>query len=643
MRWRQHVQSGVAFIALVVMLLVPPALTNKPTSIAWAQTPDPPARVGRLNYITGPVSFAPGGLNQWARAMLNYPLTAGTALWTDENGRAELHIGSTAIRMDQLTQVDILNLDDQTTQLRVAQGTVDIGLRQLAADERFEVATPAASIMLVRPGHYRFEADADGVRVTVWTGQVDVATSTHVFSVYPVQTVLISNSGAQMVATPALDEFGQWALGREAREEYALRVAPQYVPPAMTGYEDLVHYGTWRTLGGYGAVWFPTVQPGWAPYRHGQWVWVSPWGWTWVDSAPWGFAPFHYGRWVLIGSVWAWAPGPVSVRPVFAPALVVFLVIGNTIGWFPLALHEAYVPSYYCSPAYYRSININIVNINITNINVTNIKYVFRHSPKAITLVRHGAFVQAGPVATSIVSAEKADIEGATVTASAPLRPDVRSLLGHPQGTAGSHKPPTVVEQRPVVVRQAPPALPRPEAIGVQAPVRSVPVKPAAEPGGVRATPRLPVPSAAPVQPQPIVPAQPAVPGPNSVLTPHPGRPVAPAPHVPRPDAPTPQPGGVAPQPVAPVPQPRPQQPAMPAPQPVQTPQLPQPTAPAPHPQPGGLAPRPAPTAPQVVPMPPQNRPAPAPPRNQIRAPVCDERSPDYDPRRCPQNKRNRR
>jgi len=368
---------------------------------------------------------------------------------------------------------------------------------------------------------------------------------------------------------------------------------------------------------------------------------------------------------VLIGSVWAWVPGPVSVRPVFAPALVVFLVIGNNIGWFPLALHEVYVPSYYCSPAYYRSININMVNINITNINVTNIKYVFRYSPKAITLVRPGAFVQGGAVATSIVSAAKADIEGATVTASAPLRPDVRSLLGHPQGTAGSHKPPAVVEQRPVVVRQAPPALPSPEAIGVQAPVRSVPVKPAAEPGGVRSTPRpAPVQSPAPVQPQPVVPVQPAVPGPNSVPTPHPTRPVVPAPQVPRPDAPTPQPGGVAPQPVAPVPQPRPQQPAMPVPQPVQTPQLPQPrpqqpampvlqpvqtpqlpqpTAPAPHPQPGGLAPRPVPTAPQVVPMPPQNRPAPVPPRNQIRAPVCDERSPDYDPRRCPQNKRNRR
>ena len=38
--------------------------------------------------------------------------------------------------------------------------------------------------------------------------------------------------------------------------------------------------------GNYGAVWFPSVGPGWAPYHNGHWVWVEPWGWTWVDEAP---------------------------------------------------------------------------------------------------------------------------------------------------------------------------------------------------------------------------------------------------------------------------------------------------------------------------------------------------------------------
>jgi len=39
-----------------------------------------------------------------------------------------------------------------------------------------------------------------------------------------------------------------------------------------------------------------------------------------MDDAPWGFAPFHYGRWVYIETVWVWVPGPIVVRPVYAPA-----------------------------------------------------------------------------------------------------------------------------------------------------------------------------------------------------------------------------------------------------------------------------------------------------------------------------------
>ena len=333
---------GLAVVG--AMLLAPLAMPGRLTSTASAQTPDPPGRVGRLNYVNGPVSYAPGGLNQWAQATLNYPLTTGTALWTDQNGRAELHIGSTAIRMDETTELDILNLDDQATQLRVAQGTVDISLYQLDAGERFEVATPSASVALVRPGHYRFEADDNGVRVIVWKGQVDVATSTYTFSIYSGQAAMVLDASYQMVAMPAVDEFSRWSLGRHTEEERAFQVTAPYVPPAMTGYEDLPRYGAWRTVGGYGNAWFPRVHSGWAPYRDGRWVWISPWGWTWVDNAPWGFAPFHYGRWVVIGAVWAWIPGPVVVRPVFAPALVVFIVIGEAIVWFPLAPHEVYVP-----------------------------------------------------------------------------------------------------------------------------------------------------------------------------------------------------------------------------------------------------------------------------------------------------------
>src|SRR5205085_11868393 len=138
----------------------------------------------------------------------------------------------------------------------------------------------------------------------------------------------------------------RWSAERDRQED---RVAStRYVSPQMTGYEDLDRYGSWRTLPEYGAVWTPTrIAADWAPYRHGHWVWVSPWGWTWVDDAPWGFAPFHYGRWVWADSYWAWAPGRIAPRPVYAPALVAFvggshaslsisIGRGPAVGWFPL-------------------------------------------------------------------------------------------------------------------------------------------------------------------------------------------------------------------------------------------------------------------------------------------------------------------
>lgn len=369
---------------------------------------------------------------------------------------------------------------------------------------------------LVRPGHYRFAMDATGqsARVTVWSGQIDVATPRYAFAVNAGQTVIISDNGGspyEIVPTAGLDAFGQWALARDQQETRALRVAAQYVPPTMTGSEDLTPYGTWRPVSEYGIVWFPTVQSGWAPYRYGRWVWLSPWGWTWIDDSPWGFAPFHYGRWVLIGGLWAWIPGVVTVQPVFAPALVVFVILpSGGIGWFPLAPQEVYVPPYYASRTYYRNINV---------VDVTKITYVYRHSPKAVTVVNREAFLRSGPVAKSVMSMPEPEIARAKVASSASLQPALPSMLGH-SGQAVAHTPPMAAQQRPVVVKTTPPAPVVPPAVGQQAQMRNAPVRRAVESRGVPA----------PRSGQPMAP------------TPRPARPVAPAPVPPRSAVRTPHP-----------------------------------------------------------------------------------------------------
>ena len=107
-----------------------------------ARAQDPPAQVGRLSYVQGTVSFAPADAgSDWIAAPVNWPVTSGDRLWADRDGLAEMRIGANAIRAGALTSVDVLRLDDMGTQLRLAQGTLNIRVRQLEPTESFEVST----------------------------------------------------------------------------------------------------------------------------------------------------------------------------------------------------------------------------------------------------------------------------------------------------------------------------------------------------------------------------------------------------------------------------------------------------------------------------------------------------------------------
>ena len=99
---------------------------------------DPPSQVGRLNHISGPVSLSPAeASNDWTAALLNRPITTGDRLWADTGGRAEIHVGSTAIRLSEQTSLHVLNIDDRGIQLGLGQGSVNVRLRRLSADEVF--------------------------------------------------------------------------------------------------------------------------------------------------------------------------------------------------------------------------------------------------------------------------------------------------------------------------------------------------------------------------------------------------------------------------------------------------------------------------------------------------------------------------
>jgi len=444
-------------------LIARSAMTLASVGAALPAHADPPGRVARISFVSGPASFRPASVDEWTTATINYPMTIGDHVWTDAGGRVELEMGPTVVRLSRNTEMSLLNLDDHIAQLRVTQGSVVARVRTLAQGDAVEIDTPNGATMVSQPGFYRVDVNEGGdtTSVTVRSGSAELATGNGSFPLGPGQAASLAGLDSPVYsargAAPT-DDFEDWSLTRDRRAETA--VSLRYAP-GMIGYSDLDGYGQWQTVPDYGPVWVPRVPAAWAPYRYGHWVWVEPWGWTWVDDAPWGFAPFHYGRWARIGSGWCWVPGPILVRPVYAPALVAF--VGGTnwsismslgaapVGWFPLGPREPFVPAYHVTEVYLGAVNYGRVN-------VTTVAYVNREVPGAITAVPRDVFVGARPVGAVAVVVRPEVVRAAVVVGTAAVVPERVSIVGVAAGRV--YAPPAAVVERRVVARAVPPPAP---------------------------------------------------------------------------------------------------------------------------------------------------------------------------------------
>ncbi len=649
---------------------------------AAAQDDDPPGRVARLGYMQGAVSFRPAGEDDWAGAVPNRPMTTGDQLWTDADSRAEVALGSAVIRLAPMTGFSFLSLDDHTVQIQLTSGAISFTVRRLDDEDDFEVDTPNQAFTAIEPGHYRIEASADGdytvISVRAGAGEADGGGRS--YSLRAGQRATLTgteevNADVESIYDP--DDFDVWSQGRDHRYDYSR--SAQYLSPDVVGYDDLDEYGDWRDDPSYGHVWFPNrVESGWAPYHVGHWAWIAPWGWTWVDDSPWGYAPFHYGRWVSVGGRWGWVAGPVAVRAVYAPALVVFIGggpggFGGNVGWFALGPREVFVPSYHVSEAYVTRVNVSSTTVNVTqvtniyrttivnNTTITNVTYANRNVQGAVMAVPRAAFVSAQPVAKAAVVMSAHDIASASVSGRVAVVPTHASVMGAHAATA-EHvaAPPAAVANRQVVAKKTPPPPPVPFAKQQQA-LAAHPGQPLARNEVQNLRPAANTAAARPmvkVAP-PAKPATPNVGHPVNV----PGRPGNPAPGNPaagaRPAGPPASPAPAqANRPAAPQPSNRPEpgapaKPAAPAPNPEMNrapaaqPNRPAPPTPAPVPErnerPPAVQPnnRPEPSAP-ARPAEPAARPAPAPNPEMNRAPAAQPNRP-APPTPAPVPERNER
>ncbi|HEY6369558.1 MAG TPA: DUF6600 domain-containing protein, partial [Candidatus Sulfotelmatobacter sp.] len=419
--------------------------------------------------------------SEWVEAAPNRPLTTGDRLWADHDSRAEVSLGSAVIDLNSNTGISFLNLDDHTAQVQLSSGSISVRVRDLDRDEVFEIDTPNQAFSIFRPGRYRVEASEDGryTVVSIREGEGESTGNGQTYKVHAGQRATFEgtdrlNADVEELGDP--DDFDNWTYARDHRSENS--PSSRYVSRQVVGYEDLDDNGDWRPHPGYGNVWYPHVDAGWAPYREGHWAWIDPWGWTWVDEEPWGYAPFHYGRWVSIEGRWGWVPGPVEVRPVYAPALVVFVGGGGgfagNMGWFPLGPREVYVPSYPVSRGYVNRVNVSNTTVNVTQVTnvynttivnkttvINNVTYVNKNVSGAVTAVPQQAFTSGQPVGRAAVAVNAREIAAAPVVARAAVAPTSNSVLGVHANTANRvAAPPAAVANRPVIAKVAPPPPP---------------------------------------------------------------------------------------------------------------------------------------------------------------------------------------
>ena len=606
------------------------------TMSAAAQDDDPPAQAGRLSIVTGNVSIQPAGAQDWGQAYLNYPMGPGDRIFTDADGRAEIQVGQTYVRVGPNSDVTFVDFNAQAITFGAAQGAVHIRTRGLWEGQSLYVQTPSGTSTVTGPADFRVEVypDQQAAIFTTREGYLNISGAND-FGMgteagQALELVGTNPVYPQWLQPAGPDDLDSWSERRDS--QIAQAGSYRYVSPDAPGAEDLDSYGQWTPGTEYGDMWFPNVPAGWQPYHNGHWVNREPWGWVWVEDEPWGYTPFHYGRWVSYHDRWGWIPGPREDHPVWSPALVVFAggVGGAGVSaWFPLGPGEPYRPWYRCSPRYIDRVNITNIRetrvvhvektyVNVVNVNnVNNIRYVNRTT--AVTAMRHEDFAAGRPVAKTAVRIDPREAAQGRVLERPQVVPTHEAVINRPavRPVPVAVTRPTMINARGLAVAARPNARPEPPPQKAAPPPPALPHRVAvAPPPNVKMTPTAR--QALQAAPRPV--QQPERGGQPVGQQPAPGHPVANPPNPAQQPAPIspnqPHPNPIPTPGVRPPAQPVPQQPIHPS-GPEARPPQPGPPArnengPTPTLQPG-QPPRPNERDPSPQPPPPHSNERPAP------------------------------
>jgi hypothetical protein len=336
-------RSTVRFVLLGIGLSL---ITGFVAAAAWAQEGYSHVRIVRLSFAEGAVTVQRPDVEEWAMASTNTPVQEGFKLSTAENGFAEVEFeNSSTARLGQLsllefTQLVLMPSGGKVNRMTLHQGYATFNVIP-EGDDFYEVKTGSATLTPHGKSRFRVDYDQGMVQVKVFKGSVEIL-SPEGTGTLGKNTVLLVRPGAdepfQIAQGITKDAWDEWVEQRENRVEMARnQSAPSpystAVPDLLFGWMDLMSYGNWHSLPGYGYGWAPMVDYGWSPFTMGRWCWYPGFGYAWIGAEPWGWLPYHYGTWMYQpGLGWCWLPGNFGY---WSPGIVNWYQGPGWIGWSP--------------------------------------------------------------------------------------------------------------------------------------------------------------------------------------------------------------------------------------------------------------------------------------------------------------------
>jgi len=361
--------ASISTLAFTLTLILTLAFTNS----VFAQGQENyqnSSLVGRILHIEGKLLRYMPDEEDWIETDQDTPFGEYDMLYCPDDAKAEIILpNNTLIRIGSDTQVQMVQLNSEVTEVDVASGTVR--LYNNSSSTEIKATTPFGDVVMppdTRCDLYVHETQAEllSLKGSILFLRGDGSERHEVMA--GSSAVIATTDRVTASAHSAGREWDAWNRDRDDR--WAQRMngrgrSADHLPESLQGEAyDLERNGRWETVyyeGDYRYFWRPSyVSVGWTPFSCGRWiVWHGEH--TWVPYESFGYVTHHYGNWVYARSRWYWAP-PVSrfrVRahlPYFNigvswyPGRVAWLSAGINVGWVPLGPYETYYSYRYWGP-----------------------------------------------------------------------------------------------------------------------------------------------------------------------------------------------------------------------------------------------------------------------------------------------------